>query len=192
MQRRSLVIEDDGRGEVDRLVVVSLGSNLPGGYATSEALLTAALKRLAELGLKVRKRSSWWRSAAWPDATDPPFVNAVAIVETKASPRRTMELLAAIEREFGRTRQSANAPRTLDLDLIAHGRVVLNETDLILPHPRAHERRFVMGPLAELAPDWRHPVIGETAAVLAACAAVGADGRPMGLAALRKRPRNAI
>jgi len=178
--------EDDKGSRSDRLIVVSLGSNLPGPHASPEALLDAALKRLTELGLKVRERSSWWRSAAWPDAADPPFINGVAIVETKASPAELMALLTGIEREFGRTRQSANAPRTLDLDLIAYGRMVIDDAGLILPHPRAHERRFVMGPLAEIAPDWRHPVLGETAAVLAARAAVGADARPLGASALRK------
>ncbi|MFX8681007.1 2-amino-4-hydroxy-6-hydroxymethyldihydropteridine diphosphokinase, partial [Acinetobacter baumannii] len=71
-----------------------------------------------------------------------------------------------------------NAPRTLDLDLIAHGRLV-SPAPPLLPHPRAAERRFVMGPLAEILPDWRHPVCGETAAALAARATVGADAKPL-------------
>jgi 2-amino-4-hydroxy-6-hydroxymethyldihydropteridine diphosphokinase len=184
--------DNDKENQLDRLIVVALGSNLAGAHATPAALLEAALERLTEVGLKVRARSSWWRSAAWPDAMDPPFVNAVAIVETDALPREVMDMLTGIEREFGRTRHSANAPRTLDLDLIAYGRVVAADADLILPHPRAHERRFVMGPLAEIAPEWRHPVAAETAAVLAARAAIGADARPIGPPALRKKPRNAI
>lgn len=68
-----------------------------------------------------------------------------------------------------------NAPRTLDLDLIAHGRTLSDDPAMILPHPRAHERLFVMGPLAEIAPGWRHPILGATAAELAAAATVGAD-----------------
>ena len=69
--------------------------------------------------------------------------------------------------------------RTLDLDLIAHGRTVLREGAIILPHPRAADRLFVMGPLAEIAPDWVHPIIGETAAALAVRASVGRDARPI-------------
>ncbi len=89
-----------------------------------------------------------------------------------------MAALLAIEREFGRRRGAPNAPRTLDLDLIAHGRAILETGDLILPHPRAHLRRFVMGPLAQIAPAWIHPVLGRTAADLARFAPIGADAAP--------------
>jgi 2-amino-4-hydroxy-6-hydroxymethyldihydropteridine diphosphokinase len=87
--------------------------------------------------------------------------------------------LHAIERAFGRARGEVNAPRTLDLDLIAHGRRVLDGQGLVLPHPRAHERRFVMGPLAEITPGWRHPVYGGTAKMMAAGATVGRDAAPI-------------
>ena len=80
---------------------------------------------------------------------------------------------------FGRGRAGPNAPRTLDLDLIAYGRQVIEAPGLILPHPRAAERRFVMGPLAEIAPGWRHPLLNRTAAELAASATVGVDAAPV-------------
>jgi len=163
----------------DAAVVIALGSSLAGGFATREALLEAALSRFAAAGLKPVKRSSWWRSASWPDPTLPDYINGLAIVETSLSAPLTMAALRRIEAEFGRRRSAANAPRTLDLDLIAHGRTVLETPELTLPHPRAAERLFVMGPLAELAPGWRHPVLGETAAALAAKAKVGADARPL-------------
>lgn len=89
-----------------------------------------------------------------------------------------MAKLLAIEARFGRTRGLPNAPRTLDLDLISLGPAVIDEPGLVLPHPRAHLRWFVMGPLAEIAPEWRHPASGLTAAELAASARVGADSAP--------------
>lgn len=159
-------------------MIVALGSNLAGDYASSEALLEAALARLPAAGLVVAARSRWWRSAAWPDPAAPPYLNGVAIIETRAGPLEVWATLAAVEGEFRRERSVRNAPRTLDLDLIAHGRSVLDGPGLILPHPRAEERLFVMGPLAEIAPGWRHPVSGRTAAEAAAAASVGADARP--------------
>ena len=86
--------------------------------------------------------------------------------------------LLSLEADLGRRRSARNAPRTLDLDLIAYGRRVSNAAGLILPHPRAHERRFVMGPLAEIAPRWRHPLLGRTAEDLARAATVGLDAMP--------------
>ena len=157
--------------------MVALGSNLSGGFATSKALLDAAVARLSAVGLRVVKRSAWWRSAAWPDPTAPDYLHGLAIVETALAPAEVMAALARIEREFGRERGERNAARTLDLDLIAHGRSVLEGPGLILPHPRAAERLFVMGPLAQIAPDWRHPVLGETARALASRASVGRDAK---------------
>lgn len=159
---------------------MALGSNLAGAFATSEALLEATLASFAQAGLPVLARSSWWRSAAWPDPNAQEYRNGVALVEANGGPQTVLEALFAIERRFGRERSAPNAPRTLDLDLIAHGREVIHAPGLILPHPRAHERLFVMGPLAEIAPDWRHPVLGETAAALAAQANVGRDASPVG------------
>ena len=128
--------------------------------------------------MKILKRSTWWRSAAWPDPNGPEYRNGVAIVEAQAGPRAVLEALLGVEAALGRERAARNAPRTLDLDLIAHGRQVLEEAGLTLPHPRAHQRLFVMGPLAEIAPGWRHPVLDRTAAELAREASVGLDARP--------------
>ncbi len=165
-------------GRFDDVVVIAMGSSLRGDYASSTALLDAAVARLRPAGLNVTARSGWWRSAAWPDPSQPDYLNGVVLVETRLSPGEVLASILALEAAFGRKRGLANAPRTLDLDLIAHGRQVLEGPDLVLPHPRAHERLFVMGPLAEIAPDWRHPVLGRTASDLAAAASVGRDARP--------------
>lgn len=177
---------------LDSAVVVALGSNQPGSFASSEALLEAALARLNEAGVRLIARSRWWRSKAWPNPNDPDFINGVALFLPKESPHEILGVLLEVEREFGRTRGGGNGPRTLDLDLIAHGRTVVDSEDLILPHPRAHERLFVMGPLAEIGPTWRHPSLDESARALSRRAKVGGDARPMRHAALHKNLWNAI
>lgn len=158
---------------------MALGGNLAGDYASSEALLEAALVRFPAAGLRLLRRSAWWRSAAWPDPQGPEYRNGVALVEAAAGPEAVLAGLLGIEAAFNRRREQRNAPRTLDLDLIAYGRRVLATPVLTLPHPRAHERLFVMGPLAEIAPAWRHPVFGRTAAELARAATVGLDAHPV-------------
>ena len=160
-------------------VFVALGSNLKGDFPSVEALLDDALRRLGLYGLPVLERSSLWRSAAWPDPSEPPYLNAVARVQTVLPAANALRALHAMERDFGRVRGVANAPRTLDLDLVAYGEVVSAPPEPAIPHPRAHERLFVMGPLAEIAPDWRHPVLGPAAAELAASAPVGRDAAPL-------------
>jgi len=153
---------------------------MAGGFASSEALLEAALARFPGAGLPIVARSGWWRSAAWPDPAGPEYRNGVALVEATKRPRELLEALFSIEQAFERTREAKNAPRTLDLDMIAWGREVVHAPGLTLPHPRAHERLFVMGPLAEIAPGWLHPVLGKSAAELAADACVGRDAAPLG------------
>jgi 2-amino-4-hydroxy-6-hydroxymethyldihydropteridine diphosphokinase len=183
-----------GQDDLDRMTVIALGSNLAGLYDSREALLEVALAALPGLGIMVRARSSWWRSAAWPDPTRPEYLNGIALVETDADPRVLLERLMGLERAFGRRRDQINANRTLDLDLIASGRMRLDEPGLVVPHPKAAERRFVMGPLAEIAPNWRHPLSGQTAETLAVQASVGKDARPAfpDRAALHKGAGNAI
>jgi 2-amino-4-hydroxy-6-hydroxymethyldihydropteridine diphosphokinase len=160
------------------LAVIALGGNLPGAYPSMALALAAAAGRLPEAGFKVQAVSRWWRSAAWPDPNDPPYLNGVVLATTELEPEQALRALHDIEAAFGRDRTAANAPRTLDLDLIALGRTVLTGPPLTLPHPRAAERLFVTGPLAEIAPDWVHPVTGETAVELASSATIGQDAVP--------------
>ena len=103
------------------------------------------------------------------------YLNAVAVGETGLEPRALLDALLAIEQERGRERPYVNAPRTLDLDLILQGDVVLEEPGLVVPHPRFRERRFVLEPLAAVAPDLRDPVSGKTAAELLSAAAADSD-----------------
>ncbi len=130
-----------------------------------ERTLRASLAALSQNGVSVKLVSRLYQTLAWPDPSDPPFVNAVALVETMHDPAALMALLAATEDGFGRVRGARNAPRTLDLDLIDYdGRIEPGPPEL--PHPRAASRAFVLVPLAEVAPGWRHPVLGRGAGEL--------------------------
>jgi len=166
-----------GEADLDQAVIVALGCNDKGVWPSCRDALEAALARFRSEGIDVVARSSWWSSQAWPDPTDPPFLNGVVFVKTALDPHALMATLGRIEEAFGRQRSTRNAPRTLDLDLIAYGRQSGDCDGLILPHPRAAERLFVMGPLAEIAPEWSHPA-GGMASMLANAASVGGDARP--------------
>ena len=172
-----VTVEMDGDPDLDEAVIVALGCNDKGAWRDCREALEAALARFRSEGVDVVSRSSWWRSTAWPDPDDPPFLNGVVIVRTALGPHELMAALGRIEEAFGRRREARNAPRTLDLDLIAYGRLSGDLDGLILPHPRAAERRFVMGPLAEIAPEWEHPG-GGRAAGLAQSATIGRDATP--------------
>lgn len=174
-----LPVEIDGELDPDTAVFVALGCNDKGAWADCREALEAALARFRSEGIDILARSSWWSSAAWPDPSDPPFLNGVVQIRTAHDAHALMAALGRIEDAFGRQRSVANAPRTLDLDLIAYGRLTGDLDGLILPHPRAHQRLFVMGPLAEIAPDWIEPVSGLRAADLADATTVARDAHPV-------------
>jgi 2-amino-4-hydroxy-6-hydroxymethyldihydropteridine diphosphokinase len=142
------------------VILIALGANLPSPAGPPAATLRHALDRLEQLGVKILSVSSLYETPAWPDPDQPVFVNAVAAVETALQPVELLTLLHGVETDLGRLRSAPNAARTLDIDLLDHGGRVMND-DVILPHPRMAERSFVLVPLAEIAPDWRHPVTGQ-------------------------------
>ena len=142
------------------MILIALGANLPSGGFQPIETLQRALARLEAQGVELVAVSSFHETPAWPDISDPPFVNAVARVRTALQPVELLALLHGVETEFGRMRSAPNAPRTLDIDLIDHDGVII-EGPLVLPHPRAAARAFVLVPLAEVVPDWRHPATGQ-------------------------------
>jgi 2-amino-4-hydroxy-6-hydroxymethyldihydropteridine diphosphokinase len=142
-------------------ILIAIGSNLPSPeFETPRAVCEAALAELSRHGLRIVRRSRWFESAPVPLSDQPWFVNGVAVVETSLPPGDLLALLHETERRCGRERREVNAARVLDLDLIAYGDLVRTEAPPLLPHPRLHERAFVLLPLADVAPDWRHPVDG--------------------------------
>ena len=142
-------------------IYIALGANIPSAAGPPEMTLRAALAALQTKGVRILTVSAFHRTVAWPDPADPPFTNAVARIETELQPIALLELLHEVETAFGRKRSTPNAPRTLDIDLIDY-RGWIAQGEVELPHPRMADRRFVLEPLAEIAPGWRHPVTGLT------------------------------
>jgi 2-amino-4-hydroxy-6-hydroxymethyldihydropteridine diphosphokinase len=139
-------------------VFVGLGSNL----GDREAALEEAVLRLRGLGFETRLRSSTWLTEPVGGPPQGWFLNAVVGGETALPPRALLAACLEAEAAMGRTRAVRNGPRTIDLDVLLYGDLRVDEPGLTIPHPRMHERRFVLAPLAEIAPSLRHPVLGLT------------------------------
>lgn len=149
--------------------LIAIGANLPGADGSAPAATCRwAVERLRALpGLLVTATSSWWESAPVPpDPRSPVYVNGVVRAESELGSEALLAALHGIEAAAGRERPYANAPRVLDLDLIDLGGRLRDGVPPILPHPRAHERAFVLLPLAEVAPGWVHPRLGRPVAAL--------------------------
>ncbi|MGH6878622.1 MAG: 2-amino-4-hydroxy-6-hydroxymethyldihydropteridine diphosphokinase [Rhizomicrobium sp.] len=141
------------------MILIALGANLPSPAGLPAASLREALRLMPQRGISVRSVSFLYQSRAWPEPRDPPFANAVARVETARAPADLLVQLKQMEIAFGRTSTGQNAPRPLDLDILDYDGIVQSGPP-ILPHPRLHERGFVLIPLRDVAPEWRHPVSG--------------------------------
>lgn len=159
-----------------------MGGNLPSDAGAPAETLRAALDALAGGGAQVQAVSAFYHTPCFPAGAGPDYVNAAARIESGDSPQQVLEMLHAVEARFGRERVQRWGRRTLDLDLIAAGDIVLPDRQvyaewqaldpaqqaraapdqLILPHPRMQDRAFVLIPLADIAPDWCHPVLRRT------------------------------
>mgnify|MGYP000846217792 CR=1 FL=1 len=179
------------------LSLIALGANLPSPAGPPRETLEAALAALAARGVPAVARSAWYRTPAFPPGAGPDFVNAAAALDAAMTPAELLAALHEVERELGRDRRRRWAPRACDLDLIGRGALVLPDraaaaawmgldpalqdrrapAGLVLPHPRLHERGFVLRPLADVAPDWVHPVLGRSVREMLAALPPGAlDG----------------
>ena len=146
-----------------KLAAIALGSNLGSKFGDREANLWEAVERLRELG-EVKAVSSVYDTEPMGYMEQPRFLNAAVLLETSLEPVNLMRALLGVEQAMGRDRAGgvAKGPRVIDLDLLLYGQAVVNTTELTLPHPEMMERRFVLEPLAEIAPEMVHPVLGLT------------------------------
>lgn len=143
------------------MILIGIGSNLASpGHGAPRQIVEAALCALEGEGVRILARSAWYRSAPVPPSDQAWFVNGVAAVASGLPAAGLLHLLQRIEDRFGRVRGTRNAARTLDLDLLDYDGQVIDTAELVLPHPRLHQRRFVLEPLAEIAGAWRHPRLG--------------------------------
>ena len=167
--------------------LIALGSNLGSQAGGPAETLSAAVVNLNAQGLSLRRLSRFYTTPCFPAEAGPDYVNAAAAIASDLPAPSVLDTLHRIEAEFGRKRQQRWGSRSLDLDLLAMGPAILPDADvhaawrdlpaqdqqlrapdqLILPHPRLHERAFVLVPLADIAPFWRHPVLGVTVAEMA-------------------------
>lgn len=165
---------------------IALGGNATSPAGKPEFTLREAIRRLSADFVEVSRISRLYATPAFPAGSGPEFVNAVVAVQTALPPTALLAHLHDIERQLGRERHARWSARTLDLDLIAYADAVHPDAatyqmwhdlpldkqkqvapdGLILPHPRLQDRSFVLGPLCDVAPDWRHPVLGQTASAL--------------------------
>lgn len=156
-----------------RIAAIALGSNLASQWGDREANLREAIARVAKLG-EVRAVSSFHDTAPVGFIEQPNFLNGTMLLATELEPVELMRALLAIERAMGRDRAAVSTdaaqsgaapikgPRIIDLDLLLYGELVIESRGLILPHPRLHQRRFVLDPLCDLAPNLLHPILQKT------------------------------
>jgi len=146
------------------MILIAVGANLPGPAGPPLQNGEAALSALVAEGVKIVARSRWYRTPPWPVSDQPWYVNAVVAAQTALDPPELLALLHKIEGRFGRQRSadSLNAARPLDLDLIDYEGLIRENPPPVLPHPRLEGRAFVLRPLNDIAPNWRHPKTGRS------------------------------
>lgn len=148
------------------MILVALGANLPGAFGTPERALVSAMDEMQRAGLTIVACSRIWLTAPVPASDQPDYRNAVIRIETDLPSAALLNLLHRIEADFGRVRSVRNEARVIDLDLLAYGDEIIDNDDITLPHPRMHDRAFVLVPLCEIVPEWVHPVLNKPASVL--------------------------
>jgi 2-amino-4-hydroxy-6-hydroxymethyldihydropteridine diphosphokinase len=157
------------------IIALGLGSNLGDRVAT----IRQAVRLLKDRGISISKVSRFYETPPWGLVDQPAFVNAVGLGATSLKPQDVLRTCKKIEADLGRVRRDRWGPREIDVDLLWYNDEVIGDPDLEVPHPRLHERAFVLVPLEDVAPDWRHPTLGMTASQLLESVPGKEDVRPL-------------
>ena len=145
------------------MIFIGIGSNLSTEtYGPPIAICETAIELISKNHVSIVQRSSWYETAPLPASEQPNYTNGVIAVKTNLDSLQLLNKLLSVEREMGRQRSEANAARIIDLDLLSYNAEIIESKILTLPHPRMMERAFVVQPIAEIAPAWRHPLTGIT------------------------------
>ena len=141
-------------------IIIGIGGNIKSEDGTHPIKVAKkAIAYFKDYAIKVTKQSSWYESEPIPKSQQPNFFNCIVFANTLLSELEVLKSLHKIENKLGRTRKIVNEARVIDLDLIDYSNKILTNDEITIPHPRAHTRRFVMEPLAELDPNWFHPIL---------------------------------
>ena len=141
------------------MIHLNIGSNLSSFFGSRYDNVTIAINLLIESKLMISKISSFYETPSYPNKSNPKFVNIMLKGKTTLEPIALLERLKKIEKKIGRIKKNKNEPRVCDIDIIDFNRILLKKKNLQLPHPRLHERNFVLFPLKEISPMWEHPVL---------------------------------
>jgi len=152
------------------MILLGLGSNLPSTFGDRFKNIDIALSSLNAYGIKIIKKSSYYESLSYPDKLNPKFINVVVMIETNLPPVDLASVLIFIEESLERKRKKKNDPRTCDIDILDYNNQIINfkfkNFDFVVPHEKLIDRNFVLIPLQEIAPDWKHPKTNELISLL--------------------------
>ena len=152
------------------MIFLGLGSNLPSKYGDRFTNINLAISSLEGYGIKVIKKSSFYETPSYPNNENPKFINAIILVETTLPPVDLMSVLIFIEKKLERKRGKKNDPRTCDIDIIDYNSEILNlrynNLEFTVPHKELTSRNFILFPLQEISPMWKHPKTKEIVSVL--------------------------
>ena len=141
-------------------IIIGIGGNIKSNDGSHPVIVAKkAINLLKNYSIEITDQSSWYETEPIPKSDQPNFFNCVVFANTKLNELDVLNSLHLIEHEFGRIRKKVNESRVIDLDLIDYSNKILTNEEITIPHPRAHKRRFVMEPLAELNPNWVHPIL---------------------------------